>query len=303
MIEVLQPGLLTTIQDLGRRNTVDFGMPPSGAFDPFLAEVANHLVGNRPNDAVVEFALIGPTLQFENDCWIAIAASRCIYTVEESTVPEFTAFRVAGGAILRFQSMAGWFGYLAVQGGIEAERVLGSVSCYVAGKIGMPLQKGHQLKSGKDGEIHLRIGSESVVGSAAGVLNILPAVHTSLFSTSDLQDLTRHPFLLWPQSNRMGIHLRGAAIHSPTVRRSAPALPGAIQVLPSRQLLILGPEGPVTGGYPQAAILSRTAWTELACTPPGHTVRLEWTDIERARQMLRHRRRIFVTSDCWEKVE
>src|SRR5262249_39316370 len=132
MIEVLQPGVLTTIQDSGRNGYQAYGIPRSGALDPFLAAIANRLAGNPSHAPLLEFALIGPNLRFQQDCRVAVAGFGCEYQLDGKPFPDFTTVPVRAGSTLTFSRMEGWFGYLAFSGGILAPQVLGSASTYLA---------------------------------------------------------------------------------------------------------------------------------------------------------------------------
>ncbi|HSP06871.1 MAG TPA: hypothetical protein VLR94_06810, partial [Acidobacteriota bacterium] len=124
MIEILVPGAYTTIQDLGRPGHEIHGMPGSGAFDPFLASVANRIAGNAPEAPLLEFALTGPSLRFHHDAVVALASFHARYLLNGSAAPEFQPFHAPAGSSLEFQTMQGWFGYLSFAGGISAEMVL-----------------------------------------------------------------------------------------------------------------------------------------------------------------------------------
>ena len=91
-------------------------------------------------------------------------------------------------------------------------------------------------------------------------------------------------------------------IQVPEVRRSTPTLPGVIQISRSGQPIILGPEGPVTGGYPQIGILSEASWTTLARTKPGKSIRFEWIQLETARKITEKRNKILNDSSLWQVV-
>jgi antagonist of KipI len=299
MIEVIHPGLLTTIQDSGRYGYEAYGMPPSGAFDPFLASIANKLVGNSFQTPLLEFALIGPTLRFLKDCWIGIAAFSCQYLLDEVTVPKFSAFQATSMSFLKFRSMDAWFGYIAVSGGIQETQILGSVSTYVSGKIGKKLIREQQIRTHTDTSRHYSLKRDRQWFPDSHRLRILPSIHTSEFSSSELLNLTEYQYRISPQSNRMGILLNGPPIEAPKVKRSVPALPGAIQVQPSGEIMILGPEGPTTGGYPQIGILSETAWTQLSQFAPGKTIQLEWQDPEHACSILQERNQMLKDENNW----
>ena len=302
MIEVLQPGFLTTIQDSGRRGYEAYGMPGSGPFDPFFASVANRLVGNELNAPVLEFALTGPSLRFDREGWIAIAGNSVEYSLDGESIPEFSAIAAHPGSVLQFQAMRGWFGYLAVAGGFVAPPVLGSVSTYLAGKLGQRLQAGTELQFGVPGDQVYRIRKESLGLRTTNIVRILPSLHTEQFNARERLLLAESEYKIAPESNRMGIHLRGVEIPPPAVRRSAPVLPGTIQIQRTGQPIILGPEGPTTGGYPQIGMLSRISWTKLAETRPGGSIRFEWIDVAKARQLWEYRNSIFQLEDAWQRI-
>ncbi|MCI0412967.1 biotin-dependent carboxyltransferase family protein [bacterium] len=283
MIEVVQPGMLTTIQDSGRKGFEAYGVPVSGPFDPFLAAMANRLCGNPLDAPVFEFAMIGPTLHFHEKRIVALCGLSVQYELQGQTVPLLTSTEVPAESVLKFVSMEGWYGYLAIAGGIETESVLSSVSTYLAGGIGKRLEKGQMLKTGPEPGGGSALRSVSWSYPLEPVLYLLPAQHSSHFSARERQKIREHNYKISPQSNRMGIRLEGAAIDPPVIRRSAPALTGTVQIPRSGFPIILGPEGPTTGGYAQMGVISRASWTLLAGKRPGSAIRFEWTDPETAR--------------------
>jgi urea carboxylase len=302
MIEVVQSGLLTTIQDLGRNGYQAYGVPRSGALDPFLASIANKLVGNPFGRPLLEFALVGPTLHFNEETWISIVAFSCEYEADGAPVPEFSATRIAAGSTLEFKRMDGWFGYLAVNGGIATTPVLGSASTYLAGQLGDRLHKGQLLPTGLGESTRFSVREGFLGFRDSSILPVLPALHTDLFTEHERHNLADEEYTITMHSNRMGIYLEGAPIEPPAVRRSVPAFPGVIQIPPSRRPIILGPEGPTTGGYPQIGMLSKMGWTKLAQLRPGKAVRFEWIETEQAQRIWSYRNRILETSEAWETV-
>lgn len=299
MIEVLQPGI-TSIQDLGRPGWETSGMPRSGTFDPFLARVANQLTGNSHDAPLLEFALVGPSLRFHKPCTIALAGFSIKYTLNGNPVSEFHAFKVEPGEELRFNGMDGWFGYLAISGGFQTEQILGSASTYAAAGIFGRLKSGDQLQSGKSGKQCFAIDKDLLMLPKNNVLNILEAAHSHLFSEQSKKSISSNDYLLTLQSDRMGARLQGPEIEVPEIKRSVPTLPGVIQIARSGQPIILGPEGPVTGGYPQIGILSQSSWTTLAAIQPGKSVRFEWINMEQAKRYRDQRNQIFSDTTIWE---
>jgi len=300
MIEVIQPGLLTTIQDAGRKGYESYGIPHSGFFDPFLAAIANRLVGNPLDAPLLEFAMIGPTLVFHRPANIAVTGRSVEYECKQ-LLPELSATAVHQGSMLQFVRMKGWFGYIAVSGGIAAKKMLGSVSTHFVGGLGKRLGKGDRLEFGKERESY-ELKSGYWAYPEDSVLHLLPGHHTSEFQPSDLQKITSHSYRIHLQSNRMGIRLEGDSIPSPILRRSVPALAGAVQVPGSGMPIILGPEGPTTGGYAQIGMLSRTSWTLLAGKKPGDSICFDWLDAGDARSMWQDRQNLLAHPDAWRRL-
>jgi len=286
-ITVIQPGLLTTIQDRGRHGYEHLGFPASGAFDPFLASIANHLTGNESSAALLEFSVMGPTLKFHQPTVFAIAAFDCRFLLDGKEAPLFQALQAETDSILQFQQMQSWFGYIAFAGGLDAPHVLGSASTYVAGKIGDRLKKDEALHTRTANGTARTIDPAALGPLVPQELWLLPGLHMEMFA--DRETVERGSYRILSQSNRMGIYLSGDVLNPPLVRRSAPALNGTVQILPSGEPLILGPEGPVTGGYPQLAVLSRSSWTTLARSQPNGSIKLEWHSIEEASEIWQRR--------------
>jgi antagonist of KipI len=299
MIEVLQPGI-TTIQDLGRIGFESIGVPRSGAFDPFLAKVANQLVGNSHNVPLLEFALVGPSLRFHKACSLAFLGFSVQYNVNGKSVPEFKVFRVEAGEELYFKGMSGWFGYLAISGGIRIEKILGSASTNAAAGIFERLKSGDQLQSIEMNRQSFGIKKQSLPLPENNVLHILEAAHTHLFHEQSKMLISANEYKVTLQSDRMGARLQGAAIEVPEIKRSVPTLPGVIQIARSGQPIILGPEGPITGGYPQIGIISETSWTTLAAIQPGKSLRFQWINLEQAKKYRDQRNQIFFDKGIWK---
>ena len=302
MIEILQPGLLTTIQDSGRNGYEAYGVPRSGFFDLFLAEIANRLIGNQIDAPLLEFAMIGPTVVFEESCAIAITGFEVTYKKGNQVIPQFQAFSIEKGSVLQFGGMKGWFGYIAVAGGIRGEKVLGSVSTHFSANLGKKLSKGDRLETGDPADEFYELRKEAWSFPEDAPLDLLPACHTEDFLKSELRKITEQDYVVSSQSNRMGIRLEGSRVESPILKRSVPALIGAVQVPGSGMPIILGPEGPTTGGYAQIGIISRVSWTVLAAKTPGSSLTFSWIEPEKARTDWNDRKSLFVTPDAWRRL-
>lgn len=153
MISVLKPGLQTTVQDRGRIGFYEIGMPPSGAMDQFAFQVANLLVGNDRNAAVLEITYLGPELLFEKEMQISITGGVIPPKINGQPVPLWTTLAVKAGDVLSFDVLqSGARVYLAVEGGIDVPLVMNSRSTYtligIGGFEGRALKEGDQLQLG-----------------------------------------------------------------------------------------------------------------------------------------------------------
>ncbi len=179
-LEILDPGFLTTVQDLGRPGYERFGVPVSGAMDTFALMAANRLVGNPLHAAGLETALIGPELQVDEDCVAALTGTGFAMEVSPPRqagweCPAWTAVYIRRGSHLRLTALtgAGW-GYLAITGGIDVPPLMGSRSTYLRGHFGgfngRRLEAGDQLPSAPGQvDLHMLAGQAPATPKAAGI--------------------------------------------------------------------------------------------------------------------------------------
>lgn len=276
-------GLLTLIEDAGRPGMAGFGVPGSGAFDRASARAANRLVGNPDDAAVLEVTLAGAAVTARSDLFVAVTGAHCELTIEPPddkggcrAVPERgRGMILRDGQTLRLgEATAGVRSYLAVRGGIDATRVLGSSSTDLLSGLGpAPVASGTTLAVG-DHAGHVRV-DEPVPAMPTGpdvVLDVVCGPRTDWFT--GLGALVGQSWEVTASSNRIGIRLRGT---EPLRRRIVDELPsegavvGAIQVPADGQPLIFGPDHPLTGGYPViGAVVDRDLLGQLR---PGTRVR------------------------------
>ena len=146
-LEIMEPGLLTTVQDQGRYGYQRFGVPVSGAMDAFALRVANVLLGNGEESAGLEMTVFGPRIRFQADAWIALTGADMSPLLDGSALPMWQPVRVPRDGVLVFQGARdGMRSYLAVAGGIDVPVVMGSRSTYLKGVIGG--LKGRALSAG-----------------------------------------------------------------------------------------------------------------------------------------------------------
>lgn len=269
-IAIGRAGMFTTIQDLGRPGHRAQGVPLAGGADAFALRLANLLVGNRETAAGLEFTLVGPELTFLHDTVIALTGA------EVAGLPAYQPVPVRAGTTLRLAPVRrGCRGYLAVAGGIDVPLVLGSRSTYLRGAMGgldgRALRDGDELAVPDTGRFprgHWKIDARIVPAySAAPVIRVLPAAQSAEFPA----DWGAGAFEVSPQSDRMGLRLRGAQVARTTGRElaSAPVLPGTVQVPPDGHPIVLLADAQTLGGYPQVATVIGVDLPLVAQLKPG----------------------------------
>ena len=258
MIEVVDPGLLTTIQDIGRPGYAHLGVPPSGACDPVSLAIGNRLVGNAPGAPALEATLIGPRLRFARPTLVALAGA-CETRVEECV--ELDVGRAVSGARI----------YVCVAGGVAAEPVLGSCSTDLLSGLGPPpLRAGDVLQVGTP-------GTPGRAGSAArtNILRVVPGPRDDWFAAPE--QLCSTEWKVTASSNRIGIRLDGPPLERVRTGelRSEGLVTGSLQVPPNGKPILLLNDHPTTGGYPVIAVVQSEDLPHAGQLAPGGTVRFQ----------------------------
>lgn len=280
-IRVVRPGFQTTVQDLGRFGHAHQGVSASGAADAAALRAANLLVGNIENAPALEMTLVGGAFEFESDAVVALAGSDF-----QAGLPLWTAVEVKAGTVIRFgASQSGARCYLAVRGGIDVPRVLGSASAHLLTGIGGgTLRAGDVLKIGAAAVRNPRREPARPPQWPAGLLRVTAGPQADWFG----DELYRAPYVVREESNRMGLRLRGPAIPSPTGTMLTEGVPlGAIQVPPDGQPIILFVEHQTTGGYPKPANVISADLSRVGQLRPRDELRFELITIDQALALLR----------------
>jgi biotin-dependent carboxylase-like uncharacterized protein len=284
---VVNPGLCTTVQDLGRPGYAAWGVSAGGAFDRGSAELANALVGNSPLCAVLEMTLLGGTYQADGPLAMALAGAPIDARVVEGDGSEHSlrfpaSFSVRDGAKLVLgQTTLGARTYLAVRGGWQTTPVLGSRSSE------QPVRAGEHLLA-----LNARVLSRHLADSpwqpAAGApLRVVagpdarwnPALNAEFWAGRQFQVGTRH--------DRKGLRLEGdpITVRSEPERLSTPVAPGAVQVA-GGQLIVLGVACGTMGGYPHVAHVISADLDRLGQVKAGDVIQFDCVTIEEARRVL-----------------
>ncbi len=294
-IEVLRPGLQTTVQDLGRPGWRAAGVPAGGAMDPWAARAANRLVGNGDGAALLEIVLAGPLLRFAAVATVAWIGGGVEARSDGRALAAGVAWRLAAGSRLDLgRTAAGARAWLAVGGGLEVPAVLGSRATDLAagfgGLCGRALRAGDLLRFGVATPFRERRLAAAGPGAPAPLRILVgPDGSRPVAALGALAGSWR----VSARSDRRGVRLESAtpAPGATAELRSQGVLPGAVQWLPSGGLIVLGVDAPVTGGYPWIAQVIEADVGRLAHLPPGAAVGFEPCDPERAAAALARRER------------
>lgn len=327
-ITVLKPGLLTTLQDRGRYGCAMLGVGRAGAIDDVAMRLANALVGNSVDAAVLEITLIGPRLRFGESATIALTGADFPARIDDTHAAMWRPVAVEAGAVLDFGAARhGSRAYLAIAGGFVVEPTLGSVSTDVNARLGgfdgRALREGDALVVGSDASPELRAiphsgmpgtalarrkGNARTKGSgqtwsldprpwfdadAQTPIRLIRGAHFDALNPASRATLFDAEFRIDKDSNRVGFRLDGPALAltAPIELVSEPLVAGTLQLPPGGQPIALMVEHPTIGGYPRIGQIAAVDLPRLAQRRPGDPVRFAEIDLDAAQTRYLERER------------
>lgn len=302
-ILVHEPGLFTTVQDLGRPGYGPLGVSASGAADPIALRIGNLLVGNPEGAAALEMTLTGGIFEFPDGATLALTGS------DFGALPLWRAHHAAPGQTIRLgASRSGARCYLCVRGGIAVPPFLGSASTHVltglGGFEGRPLKKGDILHTGPEPErppasamnyaLLLRL-------SPRKALRITDGPQGSWFTAASRTRLCDGLYRVTEEANRMGLRLEGARLelNKPAQLITEGVALGALQVPPSGQPIAMFVEQQTTGGYPKIANVIAADFASLGQLRPRDEIRFERVTVDTARDLLRRQELLIVSGELF----
>ena len=258
-IAVVRPGMLTTVQDLGRWGHQDNGVPVAGPMDGYSHGRANRILGNPDDVATLEITLMGPELESDGSVTCAVSGAEFAVQVSGSAVDTRGAFAVPAGGRIRFvERHRGARAYLAVRGGFVVAAVFGSRATSVISRMGpfggRPVKSGDRLPVGPIAN-SVVAGEPLRLPDGGARVRVIAGPHDGMFTPAALEALLHTRYLVTPQSNRMGYRLEGAALtHVDRADILSDATPlGSLQVPASGQPILLMADRQTTGGYAKIA--------------------------------------------------
>ncbi len=309
MIHVLKPGLLTTVQDLGRPGYQRFGVVVGGALDAFAARVANLILGNHENAALLELAQTGPELQFAREALLAWNGGDFDATIGGQPLPRDRPVRVAAGERVNFGvARSGLRAWVAIAGGIDVPLVMGSRTTYrragIGGHQGRPLIAGDELttfppsdravamlaslNAGQRRATAWTVRPETMGRQAApGVVRAMRGPEWDWFSEDAQRDFFAAAWQTTKEADRMGVRLQGPGLVlvKPREMISAAVNTGVVQVPPSGHPIVLLPSRQSVGGYPRIAAVAGVDLGRFTQLRPGEKVRFEKIPLQAAHDL------------------
>jgi antagonist of KipI len=306
-IVVQAPGLLTTVQDLGREGFGPMGVSASGAADPLSLRIGNRLVGNAQGAAALEMTLVGGAFTFETAAVIALTGADFGPSANGIPLPMWTSIELQNGQTVTLgSSRSGARAYLCIQGGIAVEPFLGSASTHVlsglGGFEGRALRKGDRLELGTARPLFRKMTLSPKVLERLQprkLIRITDGPQSDWFANFGWKVFCESTFRVTEQSNRMGIRLEGPPV-PPDVSwemiTEGVSL-GAIQVPPSGQPIILFVEQQTTGGYPKIGNVISADVHSLGQLRPRDSIRFERIEMNAARSLLVEQEALLVSKE------
>ncbi len=296
MLKIIEAGILTTIQDAGRWGYQSFGVPVSGAMDWFAFTMANRLTRNDANAAALE---IHSPVNFQSDDAIVLAltGAEARLEIDSRVMPTWTSVFVRAGSLIEIKpARAGGWNYLAIHGGIDVPRVLGSRSTYARAGLGRDLHPGDVLPLGKKsrGDLIAVAGNLApdhvrALANRNEPIRVIPGPHVDWLVDHAINTLTIGDYTLTDGADRMGYRLAGAPLtrarESELISCGVPL--GAIQIPADGQPIVLMADHQTTGGYPIIATVIRADLPMVAQRAPGERVRFQIASVEQAQSAWR----------------
>lgn len=294
---VVQPGILSTIQDLGRFGYQKHGISVSGAMDKFALRVGNLLVGNQEGEAAIEMTASGPILRLLVDLTVAFSGGELGPRVNGRRVPMWQPLVVKEGDVVSFSSgvpPSGLRAYMVIKGGIDVPPIMGSRSTHLLSKLGgfgRSLAKGDIVSACKPetGPATCGLGGDHIpTYPNEWIIRVVPGPQDDYFTPAGMETFFSAQYRITPKANRMGYRLEGPGIEH---RQGADILsdatpPGSIQVPGDGIPIILLADGQTTGGYAKIGVVVSPDQDKLAQAAPGDCITFRRVDVSGAHRIL-----------------
>ncbi|OYZ01759.1 MAG: hypothetical protein B7Y37_06290 [Sphingobacteriia bacterium 28-36-52] len=299
-ITIIKAGLFTTVQDVGRKGFQHLGINPNGAMDALAMQIANVLIQNKSDEAVIEFFYPAPVIRFNASGFIALSGADFGATINEIPIPINHPIFVPENAVLSFtKKISGHIAYLAIQGGLELNEWMNSYSTNTrAGAGGVEGRvlinddeihfKATALQENKQSQLQVLPWMADTKGLyQSQSLRYLPGNEFSQLNTFSQQFMTNAQFTILADSDRMGYRLKGPVLKCKKQMEliSSGVTNGTIQLLPNGQCIVLLADHQTSGGYPRIGHIIQSDIPTLVQQSPGSIIRLIPVNMETAEKI------------------
>jgi len=288
---VKNPGMLTTVQDMGRLGLGKFGIPVSGVMDWFSYRTANLLVGNKATDAVLEITLTGLTLKVLRPVKASITGGDMGPVIDGKPVPMWRTIILSPGETIFLKTVhRGVRSYLAVEGGFAVPKILNSRSTHSLALFGSPLAKDEILKTMlPDSLTPLRYVPEECIPSYPKEISVrvILGPQDNYFTRRGIKTFLSKSYIINNNSTRHAYRTQGPVVEHLTGTDiiSDAILPGSIQIPGDGQPIIMMADAQTTGGYPKIACVISPDIDTLSQVLPGQRIRFKSVSIEKAHEI------------------
>jgi antagonist of KipI len=310
-ITILKPGIMSSLQDLGRWGFQQYGVPIGGAMDKVTAALANIICANDENEAVIEMTLHGTSIMFNEAAFCAIVGGGCKAYIDDVELPFNRLLWIPAFSIIKTTaSIQGCRSYLAVGGGFNVKKVLGSASTYtpsgIGGTNGRNLITGDMLAFKREQDLqtasnlhmlpngvgisHWHTADLVVPTPDIATVHAIKGPEFDRFNTASQEDIFNSIFTISSQSNRMGYRLEGKKLtleHKAEMVSTA-VTAGIVQVTHEGDPIILMADAQTTGGYPRIARICAADISLLAQCRPG--TKIQFKEIGEEESLMRYNR-------------
>lgn len=278
-IQVLQPGLYSSIQDIGRFGFRKYGIPQSGVMDSYAAKMSNLILNNSEDASVLEITQMGPKLQFSEATLITICGAFMNPKLNEKNIFNHSIIEVKSGDVLSFGKLEyGCRAYLAISGGFMVDKVLNSYSWYEGITAVFKLKKGDELFYKRENQSvgqknsGIRVLTNYIKDNSITAFKG-PEYH--LLSNQQEQQLNLFSFRIDQKNNRMAIQMQEPLINELKPIITGPVLPGTVQLTPSGNIIVLMRDCQTTGGYPRILQVSEDGINALSQRLAGGNIKFD----------------------------
>lgn len=296
MIEILRAPAYATVQDAGRAGFRSSGVPTGGAMDLLSLSAGNVLLGNAPDSAAIEWALTGGAVRFREDTSFALTGARAEAGIGDHTAAPNRVLHAKAGDVLTVERIAaGRFLYLCFGGGLDVPIVLGGRGTYLpatfGGFEGRRLASGDILARGSSthaAPVEHELPRELRVLGMRGRLGLMRGPQDDALPLAQWRALTEVELVVTVHSDRTGYRLTGVDTGPLNTgsRRSEPSCPGAVQLTPDGELIVLMADGPTVGGYPKIGVIAAAHLPRLAQATVGERLRFRMMEAREAVALL-----------------